>query len=154
MLRKGFVGVVASLLVGIPLYQVAKADLGVAEGLSAVAGAFLAGVEGIGWVFVPQLVLGVAVVGAALQRIVLRLAGEAAPAPHWIDPAIESALLLGMLGTIHGMVNGFVGLEPGNLQPGPLVHALGTALRSSFVGFGIALVGVWTREAPEVAASG
>ena len=46
------------------------------------------------------------------------------------------------------MVNGFGGLEPGNLQPGPLVHALGTALRSSFVGFGIALVGSFTPRIP------
>lgn len=153
MLRKAVVAGLGLLLLAVPLYQVGSAGLGPMEGVAAVAGAFLAGVEGIGWVFVPQLVLGVAVVGAALQRVLLRLAGESAPAPHWIDPAIESALLLGMLGTIHGMVNGFVGLDPGNLQPGPLVHALGTALRSSFVGFGIALVGVWTREAPEATAA-
>ena len=50
-----------------------------------------------------------------------------------------------MLGTIHGMVSGFVGLSPDDLEAGPLIHSLGTALRSSFVGFGIALVGVWTR---------
>ena len=31
------------------------------------------------------------------------------------------------------------------LEPGPLVHSLGTALRSSFVGFLIALIGVWAR---------
>ncbi len=148
MLRTGSVGLLVLLLVGYPLVWLARGGLGVAEGMAAVLAAFLAGVEGVGWVFVPQLILGVAVVGAALQRMVLRMAGEAAPAPHWIDPAIESALLLGMLGTMHGMVNGFAGLEPGNLQPGPLVHALGTALRSSFVGFGIALVGVWTREFP------
>ena len=80
-----------------------------------------------------------------------RIAGEPVAAPPWIDPAIESALLLGMLGTLHGMVNGFVGLEPGDLQPGPLVQSLGTALRSSFVGFGIALVGVWLRETPQSA---
>ena len=146
MLRKVSVGVFALLLIAFPVYRIATAGLGFQDGLHAVLGAFLAGVDGIGWVFVPQLVLGIAVVGAALQRALLSLAGEAAPAPSWIDPAIESALLLGMLGTMHGMVNGFVGLEPGNLQPGPLVHALGTALRSSFVGFGIALVGVWTRE--------
>ena len=148
MWRKGAVACLMVLLVALPVLGLVASGVGPAEGAAAVVGAFLTGLDAVGWVFVPQLVLGVAVVGAALQRIALRLAGEAAPAPHWIDAAIESALLLGMLGTIHGMVNGFVGLEPGNLQPGPLVHALGTALRSSFVGFGIALVGVWTRESP------
>jgi biopolymer transport protein ExbB/TolQ len=73
------------------------------------------------------------------------VAGTAAVgAPGWLDPAVESALLLGLLGTIHGMVSGFIGVSPEQLQPGPLVHSLGAALRSSLVGFGIALVGVWT----------
>jgi len=40
------------------------------------------------------------------------------------------------------------GLSPDELQPGPLVHSLGTALRSSFVGFLIALVGVWVKAQP------
>ena len=61
---------------------------------------------------------------------------------------ISAAPLLGLLGTIHGMVSGFIGLSPDELQPGPLVHSLGTALRSSFVGFLIALVGVWTKTRP------
>ena len=53
------------------------------------------------------------------------------------------------------MVSGFVGLSPEELEPGPLVHSLGTALRSSFVGFLIALVGVWKqpRRGQPVAAS-
>jgi biopolymer transport protein ExbB/TolQ len=53
-----------------------------------------------------------------------------------------------MLGTLSGMVRGFVGLSPDAIEAGPLVHALGVALRSSFVGFGIALVGVWLKERP------
>ena len=69
-------------------------------------------------------------------------------APAWLDPAVESALLLGMLGTISGMVTGFAGLSPEELEPGPLIHGLGTALRSSFVGFLIALVGVWIKVRP------
>ena len=58
---------------------------------------------------------------------------------------MESALLLGLLGTVSGMVSGFVGLTPDEIEPGPLVHALGVALRSSLVGFLIALVGVWVK---------
>ena len=102
--------------------------------------------ELVGWVFVPQLVLAIAVGALFVQRAALRAAGAAlAPAPHWLDAAIESALLLGMLGTISGMVGGFVSASPGELEAGSLVHSLGTALRSSSVGFGVALVGVWTR---------
>ena len=67
---------------------------------------------------------------------------------------MESALLLGMLGTISGMVSGFAGLSPDELEPGPLVYSLGVALRSSFVGFLIALVGVWTKDRPPAAATG
>ena len=40
---------------------------------------------------------------------------------------------------------------PEELEPGPLVHGLGTALRSSLVGFSIALVGVWVRAQTPVA---
>jgi len=106
--------------------------------------------EAVGWVLFPQLVLAVGVIGLALQHIACRAAGwEPAAAPRWLAPAVESALLLGMLGTISGMVRGFAGLEPQHLEPGPLLHALGTALRSSFVGFGIALIGVWIRAEPE-----
>jgi hypothetical protein len=106
-----------------------------------------AALELVGWVLAPQLVLALAVLGLALHKLVSRAAGlGAAPTPSWVDPAVESALLLGMLGTLSGMVRGFVGLSPEQIEPGPLVHALGTALRSSFVGFGIALVGVWTKQ--------
>ncbi len=52
------------------------------------------------------------------------------------------------------MVRGFAGVSPDELEPGPLVHALGTALRSSFVGFAIALVGVWLRGTPLHSADG
>ncbi len=91
----------------------------------------------------------VAVLSLALQQLASRAAGLAAtPTPGWLEPAVESALLLGMLGTISGMVSGFSGLSPEELEPGPLVYSLGRALRSSFVGFAIALVGVWTRARP------
>ena len=113
------------------------------------AAGFAAAVDAVGWVFVPQFLLGVAVVSVALQRLAARAAGAALPAPPaWLDPAVESALLLGLLGTISGMVQGFVGLTPEELEPGPLVHSLGAALRSSFVGFAIALVGVWAKARP------
>ena len=46
--------------------------------------------------------------------------------------------------------DGVLGTPDDELDPGPLVHALGTALRSSFIGFGIALVGVWVRALPSV----
>ncbi len=111
---------------------------------------FAAAVDLVGWVFVPQFVLGAAVVSVALQRFAAHAAGAAlAPPPAWLDPAVESALLLGLLGTISGMVQGFVGITPEKLEPGPLVHSLGAALRSSFVGFAIALVGVWVKARPE-----
>ncbi len=128
-----------------PLLWLLTSGLGPAEGVVAALTGFAAGHDAVGWVFVPQLVLAIAVLGAALQRTACRAAGLDTTPPGWIDPAIESALLLGMLGTIHGMVNAFVGLNPEDLQPAPLVTSLGTALRSSFVGFGIALVGVWVR---------
>ncbi len=116
------------------------------SGADAIGAALVGAVDSIGWVFVPQLVLAVAVLSLALQQLASRAAGLAlSPTPGWLEPAIESALLLGMLGTISGMVSGFAGLSPDELQPGPLVYSLGRALRSSFVGFAIALVGVWTR---------
>jgi hypothetical protein len=116
---------------------------------SVVEGLNLA-IDAVGWVLVPQIVLAAAILSLALQQIAARLAGAARlPAPAWIDPAVESALLLGLLGTVSGMVRGFVGVEPEALEPGPLVHALGTALRSTFVGFAIALVGIWLRHRPE-----
>ncbi len=114
-----------------------------ASGAVEVVGSF-------GFVVVPQVLLGIAVVGLALEQLARRVAGlPARPLAGWLDPAVESALLLGMLGTLSGMVRGFEGLTPETLEPGPLLHGLGTALRSSFVGFGIALVGVWTRAGAE-----
>ena len=110
-------------------------------------------VDSVGWVLVPQLLLAVAIGGLALERASVSAVGlPQRPDPSWLSAAVESALLLGMLGTISGMVRGFMGISPDELQPGPLVHALGTALRSSFVGFGIALVGVWVRSEDAVAA--
>ena len=144
-LRAGLVGASIAALAGLPLFWLASVGPGLAHGARAAVAGFIVALDHVGWVLVPQAVLGVAVLGAALQRVAGRAAGTAVPAPAWIDPAIESALLLGLLGTISGMVNGFVGLGPEELQPGPLVHSLGAALRSSFVGFAIALVGVWIR---------
>jgi hypothetical protein len=145
-LRVSLVGLGLAALLGAPLLALHAAGLGAAEGLASALAGLAAAVDAVGWVFVPQFLLAVAIVSLALQQLSCRAAGLAlAPAPPWLDAAIESALLLGMLGTISGMVRGFVGLSPEELQPGPLVHALGSALRSSFVGFAIALVGVWTR---------
>ncbi|HKJ25609.1 MAG TPA: MotA/TolQ/ExbB proton channel family protein [Myxococcota bacterium] len=123
--------------------------LGIAPGeLPAASARGLAGeVDSVGWVFVPQLVLAVGILGLALQQGVRRAAGlpRLAP-PGWLSPAVESALLLGLLGTISGMVAGFAGISPAELEPAPLVRGLGAALRSTFVGFAIALVGVWLRD--------
>ena len=149
MLRVSLVGVALVALVALPLAAVAAADLGAAELLAAGWSGLSAAVGAVGWVLVPQIALAIAILSVALQQLAGRLAGlRVGPAPHWLDPAVESALLLGMLGTISGMVSGFVGISPDELQPGPLVHALGSALRSSFVGFAIALVGVWTKARP------
>ncbi len=105
-----------------------------------------AALESVGWVLWPQLLVAVGVVGLALERLLRGLAGTpAVPTPGWLEPAIESALLLGMLGTVSGMVSGFAGLRADELAPAPLLQALGRALRSSLVGFSIALVGVWAR---------
>lgn len=148
-LRAGLVALALAGLAALPLLWIADAVGSAGAALAAVAAGSAAALEAVGWVVVPQAALAVAVLGAALQRLSYRAAGVTGPAPPaWIDPAIESALLLGMLGTISGMVDGFVGLSPDELEPGPLVHGLGTALRSSFVGFGIALIGVWTRQPP------
>ena len=112
-----------------------------------LASGFAEALDQVGWVLLPQIALAVGVVGLALERI-LRAAGglDAARSPAWLEPAIESALLLGMLGTLSGMVSGFAGLRADELAPAPLLHALGRALRSSLVGFSIALVGVWARQ--------
>jgi hypothetical protein len=109
-------------------------------------------IDSVGWVLVPQLVLAVGILGLALQQGVRRVAGLARLGPPaWLSPAVESALLLGLLGTISGMVAGFGGVSPTELEPAPLVRGLGAALRSTFVGFAIALVGVWLRDDEVVA---
>jgi hypothetical protein len=114
--------------------------------LAMIARGLRLSIDSIGWVFVPQLLLALAISGLLVKRTALRSAGVAlSPAPGWLDAAIESALLLGMLGTISGMVVGFVDASPGQLEAGSLIHSLGTALRSSAFGFAVALVGVWTR---------
>lgn len=148
-LRAGLVGLVLTSLAALPLLTLFAQGPDLGAAVESVVAGISAALDAVGWVLVPQTVLAVAVLGAALQRLSYRAAGvNSLGAPRWIDPAIESALLLGMLGTISGMVDGFVGLSPDELQPGPLVHGLGTALRSSFVGFGIALVGVSLRAQP------
>jgi hypothetical protein len=120
-----------------------------ASAVALALGGLGAAVDSVGWVLLPQLVLAVAICGRALDRLAASaFKASARREAAWLDPAIESALLLGMLGTVSGMVRGFAGVSPDELEPGPLVHALGTALRSSFVGFAIALVGVWVRGAP------
>ncbi len=148
-LAKARVALTGALLLGavaIPLVLWLPWQDGLARPFVAALDGFRVALASVGWVLLPQLALAIGVGGAALQSITHRLAGLRAPgAPRWIDPAVESALLLGMVGTLSGMVDGFVGLSPEELEPGPLVHGLGTALRSSLVGFSIALVGVWVR---------
>jgi len=149
VLRVSLVGIALAGLGAIPLAAVAASGLGPGELLQAGFSGLSAAVDAVGWVLVPQIALAIAILSIAIQQLAGRLAGfRVGPAPHWLDPAVESALLLGLLGTIHGMVRGFTGLSPDELQPGPLVHSLGIALRSSFVGFLIALVGVWAKARP------
>lgn len=147
-MRAALAGVVLALLLATPV--VAALGTGVGPGAAlALSGAGLAQVHGaVGWVLFPQLVLAVGVLALLLERLARRVAGMSeCLAPRWLEPAVESALLLGMLGTISGMVRGFAGISAEEIEAGPLLHALGTALRSSFLGFGIALVGVWIRDA-------
>ncbi len=133
-----------------PIFLMSSVDVNDESLLYSVVEGLILAIDAVGWVLVPQIVLAAAILSLALQQIGAWLAGVARlPAPAWIDPAVESALLLGLLGTVSGMVRGFVGVEPEALEPGPLVHALGTALRSTFVGFAIALVGIWLRHRPE-----
>jgi hypothetical protein len=150
MMRRSAVALALAALAGAPLAAVlgAGADPG-ALGRDAVAGVRVA-VDAVGFVVVPQALFGLAIAGLVVERLAARAAALPAPAPAgWLDPAIESCLLLGMLGTISGMVQAFAGSEATSLDPGLLVHYLGTALRSSYVGFGIALVGVWAKERHE-----
>ncbi len=150
-MRKGLVGV------GLALLLVAPGTVALVLGVEPSAALTLLWIgladarAAVGWVLIPQLLLAVGVLGLLMERLACRFAGVGAHAtPRWLDPAIESALLLGMLGTISGMVRGFAGIAPEQVEAGPLLHALGTALRSSFLGFGIALVGVWTRDGPDL----
>lgn len=145
MLRTSLAGVLLGGAIAPPLVLALAAGDGGSWLLRLVSGG-VAAVDEVGWVLLPQIVLAIGVLGLALERLAASAAGlESRAAPAWLDPAVESALLLGMLGTLSGMVSGFAGLSADALEPGPLVHSLGTALRSSFVGFGIALVGVWAR---------
>ncbi len=149
MLRASAVGLLLAALAAAPLLALASAGVAPSELGAALVAGLLAAVSAVGWVLVPQLALAVAIGSLALQQLAARAAGVPVPAsPAWLDPAVESALLLGLLGTISGMVSGFIGVSPEELEPGPLVNSLGTALRSSLVGFGIALVGVWTKTRP------
>jgi hypothetical protein len=146
MLRASLAALGLAALALTPFAVAARSGFGPAELLDAGLAGLVAAVAAVGWVLIPQLLLAVAILSLALQQLTGRLAGTGPPAaPRWLDPAVESALLLGLLGTISGMVRGFAGLSPEALEPGPLVHSLGTALRSSFVGFAIALVGVWVK---------
>jgi hypothetical protein len=148
-LRAGLAGVLLAGLTAVPLLWLAQNEGGWVGSASAAFAGLLAAVDAVGWVLLPQLGLAVLVLGAALHALAARVAGTPAPGPPaWIDPAIESVLLLGLLGTVMGMVEGFVGRLPGELEPAALIEGLGTALRSSVVGFGIALVGVWVRALP------
>ena len=145
-MRVSLVGLVLGLMVAAPPALALGTGLGASAVLGAAVAGGLAAVDSVGWVLVPQTLLAIAILGLALQQLACRAAGFGSQAaPPWLDPAVESALLLGLLGTIAGMVSGFLGLSPDELEPGPLVYGLGTALRSSFIGFLIALIGVWTK---------
>jgi hypothetical protein len=146
VVRVSLVGVAVGAVVAAPVAAAIALGLAPADLLRGSAAGLAAAVDAVGWVLLPQLALAVGILGLALQQLACRVAGLAVETPPaWLDPAVESALLLGLLGTISGMVSGFVGVSPDELEPGPLVHSLGAALRSSFVGFLIALVGVWTK---------
>jgi hypothetical protein len=117
------------------------------ELFTALANGLAAEVDSVGFVLLPQLALAVGIVGQALQQGVRRAAGlPRLASPSWITPAVESVLLLGLLGTVAGMVQGFLGVPTTALEPGVLVNGLGQALRSTFVGFSIALVGIWFKQ--------
>jgi len=152
----GMRGTLASALLGAlaaaPVAALLLSGVAPGELLAASARGLVAEVDSVGWVLVPQLVLAAGILGLALQQGVRRAARmpRLAP-PGWLSPAIESALLLGLLGTISGMVAGFTGVSPTELEPAPLVRGLGAALRSTFVGFAIALVGVWLRDDEQTA---
>jgi hypothetical protein len=149
LMRKGGVGLLLGVLLAAPLLAAAWAGLGPADCAALFVAGLSTAVDLVGWVLVPQLALAVAVLGLALHSLAVRATGACAPhTPPWLDPAVESALLLGMLGTVSGMVGAFAGISLETLEPGPLLHNLGTALRSSLVGFSIALVGVWMKAAP------
>jgi len=142
-----------SMLAGlalVPLFFLQASGQPVPDLLGLAAGGLWVAIDAVGWVLVPQLVLAAAILTLAIRQVAAWVAGGKRPeAPVWIDPAIESALLLGLLGTISGMVRGFVAVDPEALEAAPLVQALGAALRSTFAGFAIALVGVWLRGRPE-----
>ncbi len=147
-MRASAVGALLALLLLTPMVASLVLGVGPFAALQLAATGFASAHHSVGWVLAPQLVLAVGVLALLLERLAQRAAGlPERDAPRWLEPAVESALLLGMLGTISGMVRGFAGISPEAMEPGPLLHALGTALRSSFLGFGIALVGVWIRDA-------
>ena len=145
--RGGVLGAALGLLAAAPVAVLLLAGIGPGELALASARGLRAEIDSVGFVLVPQLALAIGILGLALQQGVRRGAGlpRLAP-PHWLSPAVESALLLGLLGTISGMVSGFVGVSPAELEPAPLIRGLGAALRSTFVGFAIALVGVWLQD--------
>ena len=146
-MRGMIAGGVLGALAAAPVAALLLAGIGPGELLAATHTGLLAEIESVGWVLVPQLVLAVGILGLALQQLARAAAGlPRLAAPGWISPAVESALLLGLLGTISGMVAGFAGVSPDALEPAPLVRGLGAALRSTFVGFAIALVGVWLKD--------
>ena len=145
VLRTSSLALGLAALLGVPV-AVLLLDLGPQAALPRLASGLGSALDQVGWVLPLELALAVGVVGLAIERVLGSIGGlAAAGSPGWLEPAIESALLLGMLGTLSGMVSGFAGLRGDELTPAPLLHALGRALRSSLLGFSIALVGVWAR---------
>jgi hypothetical protein len=143
------VEVALSALLAAPLGAAVMFRVSPGEALHLSWAGLWSAVDMVGWVVIGQIVIAVGVVGLALQRSAARVAGcPRGDTPGWLEPAVESALIFGLLGTITGMMRGFIGIAPDELQPGPLVHGLGTALRSSAVGFAIAGVGLWLKRDP------
>ena len=76
-LRASAVCAALAALLGLPVLLLAGAAAGVEALALQVADGFVAAVDAVGWVFVPQFALAAAILSLALQRLAVRAAGEA-----------------------------------------------------------------------------